>query len=188
MQLSVSCCALANGANSANSARNTSSAHTAHLLATAGTLTANDELLNEFEEELQRHASDLDRTGNPAKRARLAAADASVNVAAENYDGFSEGYGLRHQPGAENARVRAAGAQAADIAAELNQHASVVLAGRAAQGAGAGKGGSGVEGSGAEGRNAAEARSRSELSDLRQVQVGVGFFSLLLFFFGTLHA
>ena len=83
---------------------------------TAGTLTANDALLNEFEEELQRYAGQRAATGAPAKKARLAAADANVDLAADAFDGLASGYGVGHRPGAEGGGVRTAGTKAEDIA------------------------------------------------------------------------
>jgi hypothetical protein len=129
-----------------------------HETRCAGMLTANDELLNEFEEELQQCAQDAQREGRDAKAARLAAADAAVNLVSELHDGFSGGYGTRHGSGVENASVRAAGTQASDIAQELNMHASVVLAGRGAEG-------------GVQGQAVFEERSRSGLEDLKRREV-----------------
>ena len=100
----------------------------------------------------------------PEKRARLAAADPSVNLVTEQHDGFSAGYGTRHGPGREGEGVVREGVQANDIAAELNQHASVVLAGRDA-------GGDGGEGAAGAPVADVEARSRSALEDLRRPEV-----------------
>jgi hypothetical protein len=128
----------------------------------AGTLTANDELLTDFEEELARYDAGATRDAAPAKRARLAAADPTVNIAADAYDGFSRGYGVQHGPGREPADVGTAGARAADLADELNMHADVVLRGVAAGGAVSG---------GPPPVASVEERARSDLADLNAPRV-----------------
>jgi hypothetical protein len=97
----------------------------------AGILTANDELLNEFEEEVLRNARDAQAKRRKLEERRLSVADPTVNLVSELHDGFSVGYGVRHDPGREDMELVQEGTCAVDIAQELNQHASVVLAGRA---------------------------------------------------------
>lgn len=130
-----------------------------------GTLSANDELLTDFEEELARFEAELRTRRRAAAAARTAAADPTVDLAADAFDGFSQGYGVRHGSGREAAATGAAGAQAADLAQELNTHAAAVLDDGGAPGA--------VPGTDMEaGRAEMHKRARSGLEDLRVPQVG----------------
>lgn len=131
----------------------------------AGTLSANDELLTDFEEELQRFEDELRTRRRAAAAARAAAADPTVDVAADAFDGFSNGYGVRHGPGREAAAIGTAGAQAADLASELNTHAAAVLDDGGAPGAGAAPAAAEAD------RQQLQKRARSGLEDLRPAPV-----------------
>eukprot|EP00892_Ulva_mutabilis_P010075 jgi/Ulvmu1/743/UM010_0116.1 len=131
----------------------------------AGTLSANDELLTDFEEELQRFEDDIRKRRRAAAAARAAAADPTVDVAADSHDGFSSGYGVRHGPGREAAATGMAGAQAADLAQELNTHGAAVLDD------GGGAPGAAAEPAAAEAaRQELQKRARSGLEDLQPAQ------------------
>lgn len=129
----------------------------------AGTLSANDELLTDFEEQLQKYEIEVRTQRRGADAARSAAADPTVDLTADAHDGFSGGYGVRHGPGREGAATGTAGAQAADLALELNTHAAAVLDVGGAPGA--------EPGTLEAGRQEMHKRALSGLEDLRPAQV-----------------
>lgn len=126
-------------------------------------MSANDELLTDFEEELQRYEANVRARRREAAAARTAAADPTVDLTADAHDGFSGGYGVRHGSGREAAATGAAGAQAADLAQELNTHAAAVLDDGGAPGA--------EPGTLEAGRQEMHKRALSGLEDLRPPQV-----------------
>ena len=76
---------------------------------------------------IYRCESDLRAQKKAATARRMATTDPTVNIAADENDQVSNGYGVCHAPGRENESISIAGATASDVATEMNTHAAAVL-------------------------------------------------------------